>query len=178
MSAATITFVPPNDTSGAVLSTNSNDMYSTGRGILFTVDSATTVDSVGIYQDLTNVSLSFDLEIFNGTNLANGGSTVSTTGLEWIDYGGFEVNLSPGNTYHLEFTFTGQSNQNFFYWNANETWSQDGFSALDGTRGNSAVNAVVAAFRMNANPVPDTGSTAALLGVGVAALAFARRKLG
>ena len=27
-------------------------------------------------------------------------------------------------------------------------------------------------------PVPDTGSTAALLGVGVAALAFARRKLG
>jgi len=176
VSAATITFVPPNDTSGAISSTNSNDGYSTGRGILFTVDSATTVDSVGIYQDLTNVSLSFDLEIFNGTNLANGGSTVSTTGLEWIDYGGFEVNLSPGNTYHLEFTFTGNSNQNFFYNNFNVTWSQDGFSALDGTRTNFASNSVVAAFRMNA--VPDTGSTAALLGAGVAALAFARRRLG
>ena len=33
-------------------------------------------------------------------------------------------------------------------------------------------------FLVRANSVPDTGSTAALLGVGVAALAFARRKLG
>ena len=34
------------------------------------------------------------------------------------------------------------------------------------------------AFLVRATAVPDTGSTAALLGAGVAALAFARRKLG
>ena len=178
MSAATITFVPPNDTNGMVVSTNSNDGYGNGRGILFTVDSATTVDSVGIYQDVTEITLSFDLEIYNGAVLANGGSTESTTGLEWIEYDGFEVNLLPGNTYHLEFTFAGNSNQNFYYMNQNQTWSQDGFSTLDGTYNNSDSNSLVAAFRVNANAVSDTGSTAALLGVGVVALAFARRRLG
>ncbi|WP_425492918.1 VPDSG-CTERM sorting domain-containing protein [Candidatus Pelagisphaera phototrophica] len=33
-------------------------------------------------------------------------------------------------------------------------------------------------FLVRANSVPDTGSTAALLGLGVVALAFARCKLG
>ena len=102
----TITFVPPIDTNCMVVTTNSIYVYLNGRGILFTVDSATTVDSVGIYQDFTEISLSFDLEIYNGAVLANGGSTESTTGLEWIEYDGFEVNLLPGNTYHLEFTLS------------------------------------------------------------------------
>ena len=86
--------------------------------------------------------------------------------------------MLPGNTYHLEFTFAGNSNQNFYYMNLNQTWSQDGFSTLDGTYNNSASNSLVAAFRVNANAVSDTGSTAALLGAGVVALAFARRRLG
>lgn len=39
-------------------------------------------------------------------------------------------------------------------------------------------NAQIGAFLVRANAVPDTGSTAALLGAGVVALAFARRRLG
>ena len=49
-----------------------------------------------------------------------------------------------------------------FYW---------GFTAESPTSGTFLGSASLSA-------VPDTGSTAALLGVGVAALAFARRRLG
>ena len=51
--------------------------------------------------------------------------------------------------------------------------SNTGFDA-----GKGATNSLVGAFLVRATAVPDTGSTAALLGAGVVALAFARRRLG
>ena len=51
--------------------------------------------------------------------------------------------------------------------------SNTGFDA-----GKGATNSLVGAFLVRATAVPDTGSTAALLGLGVAALAFARCRLG
>ena len=51
--------------------------------------------------------------------------------------------------------------------------SNTGFDA-----GKGATNSLVGAFLVRATAVPDTGSTAALLGVGVVALSFARRRLG
>ncbi|MAM91056.1 MAG: hypothetical protein CMI15_06215 [Opitutaceae bacterium] len=59
------------------------------------------------------------------------------------------------------------------------TWGADGLGTsypFGDPQGTTSVPAVPPAPL--ADPVPDTGSTAALLGVGVAALAFARRRLG
>ena len=175
---ALIEFQPPG-VNGSIFSTNSNDGYQSGRGILFMVDAPTTINSVGVFQNLTNIPLSFSLEVFNGASLSTGGSTVTTSGLQWIDYNIAPVTLTSGIWYHLEFGFTGLSNQNFFYDNGNISWSQSGFTKLDGTQANSPDNFVVAAFRVNtgASSVPDGGTTVALLGITFLGITAVRRML-
>ena len=141
-SASAVTFVPPNDPVGQVWTTNSNDGWNSGRGITFDVSSATSLTSVGVYQDLTNVNLTWSLSDFNtSTVFASGGGVASTQGLEWIDFA-TSVNLSFGTLYHLQFFFSGNSAQNFFYNNANLAWSQGGFNMLEGTQANNAGNFV------------------------------------
>ncbi len=174
--ASAVTFVPPNDPVGQVWTTNTNDGWGQGRGITFNVSSATSLTSVGVYQDLTNTNLTWTLSDFNTSNVfASGGSVASTQGLEWIDFA-TSVNLSFGTLYHLQFFFSGNSNQNFFYNNQNVAWSQSVFNMLEGTQAGWAGNFVVGAFRVNEqNSVPDSGSTTALLGMALFAVAsFAR----
>jgi hypothetical protein len=170
-----ITFIPPNDPVGKVWTVNSNDGYDTGRGILFQVTANETISSVGIYQDLTSIALSFQLEQVGGPILSSGGSTVTTTGLQWVDYNIAPVVLVPGFTYHLDFLHQGNGNQNFFYNNGNVQWTQGNFTFLDGTQGGAggAGNFVVAAFRMNetSQPAPDQGTTLLLLGLAATGLA-------
>ena len=55
VNASVIEFIPPNDLTGAVYTTNNNDMWSGNRGIGFNVSSSQTLSSVGVYQDLTNI---------------------------------------------------------------------------------------------------------------------------
>ena len=186
-SATTIEFVPPNDTSGTVFTNNTNDGWSAGRGIGFNVTSETTINSIGVFQNLTNVALSYGIYeisastgVFSRTStLRSGGDTVSTSGLEWIDFGFADLILTPGNNYLLEFAFSAASNQNFFYNNNNVAWNQGGFTFLDGTRADSFSNSVVAAFRVNELgalapvPVPAGG---VLLFTGLGALIVWRRK--
>lgn len=182
-SAVAIEFVPPNDTTGQVFTTNSNDGWSGSRGIGFQVDSAKTLSSVGLYQDLTNISLSYgvyEISSLSGTftrltTLRSGSATVSTSGLEWIDFGFADLTLDVAKNYLIDFSFSGNSNQNFFYNNNNIAWAQDGYTGLEGTAGSGFSNFVVAAFRVNATTVPEPG-TLALLGIGLAGAAVARRK--
>ena len=82
----------------------------------------------------------------------------------------FASELQLGNT--LEGTLIGSWSANVFDPSAvtslNFYWGNNGEGPATGTLLGSA----------SLSAVPDTGSTAALLGVGVAALAFARRRLG
>jgi len=178
-SALATTFVPPNDTVGSVWTTNTNDGWAAGRGITFQVASATTITSVGLYEDLTNINLSWKINDFNSqaTVFGSGGGLVTTRGLQWIDYS-TSLTLLPGTLYQLEFSFNGNGNQNFFYNNNNVLWSQGGFNLLDGTQAGGAGNFVVAAFRVNdsTQSVPDSAATVILLGASMLGLAsFAKR---
>lgn len=156
--AAPIAFVPPNEPVGGVATTNDNDGYSGGRGIGFSVSALFEIHSVGVWHDLTNVALSYglyEISALSGTftkeaALRSGSAVVSTSGLEWIDFSFAPVQLRPRVNYLIEFSHTAQGNQNFFYGNNNQRWSQSVFDDLDGTQANSGfLNEVVAAFRVN-----------------------------
>lgn len=185
VAAATVEFKPPNDPIGRVATTNRNDGWSVGRGIGLTVSSDQTINSVGLFQDLTNIALSFSIHEISvsssdtftrGAALRSGGSTVTTQGLEWIDYSFANLTLSAGTNYLLDFVFSGDSNQNFFYFNLNIPWSQGSYSFLEGTQGNSFFNGVVAAFRVNdVTPVP-VPAGAVLLMSGLGLLVLRRRR--
>lgn len=183
--AIPIDFVPPNDATGAVLSANANDGWGDRRGIGFTVDASQTLSSVGGYFDLTDIALNYGVyeisaaqDVFARTKLlASGGSTVSTDGLQWVDYGFNDLTLSAGNNYLIEFWFSGLANQAFYFDNQNVAWSQGDYTSIDGTSGDAFYNAVVANFRINAvEPSGDVPEPASLVLVGVGLLALTLRR--
>ena len=170
-------FIPPNDTNGHVFSNNSNDGYNAGRGIVFNTTANTTLSSVGIFQDLTNVVLNYDVAQVTTTNgqvdtgeiiLRSGSRTVTTSGLQFIDFSFANLLLAAGKNYQIEFTFNGASNQNFFYNNDNKPWTQGSFALLDGTQAGDATNFVVPAIRVSAEgtSVTPEGSSLAMLVLG------------
>lgn len=161
--AASVTFIPPSDLVGQVYTTNSNDAYSAGRGVVFTPTSAFTLNSVGIFQNLTNVTLSYSVQAATatsgvtgpGTVLRFGSALISTTGLEWIDFSFADLNLASGTAYNVAFFFAGNSNQNFFYNQSGaEPYAQPGFSNIDGFSSYNTRNFVLPAIRLNG----DTGA--------------------
>jgi hypothetical protein len=174
--AAPVTFVPPNEPVGSVFTTNNNDGWIDGRGIVFQMTSNETISSVGLFQDLTNELLSYSLFQTTGVTgdvtageilLLSGSDTVTTSGLEWIDFIFAPIALTNGNSYHLVFSFAGNSNQNFYYDNDNVTWTQGSYSFLDGTGAGDTINSVVGAFRLDGAAeagVPEPSSIGLMLG--------------
>lgn len=156
--AALIEFVPPNDAVGSILTTNDNDSYDVGRGLVFRSASAQSINSIGIFLDVSNVMLDWIIYQTTGvsgdltvgqTLLGSGSVTADTTGLQWVDISIPTLALVANGTYHIQFSHTASANQNFFYNNANVAWTQGAFQALDGTNDGSASNSVVAAIRIS-----------------------------
>jgi len=169
-------FVPPNDPIGEVFSTNTNDGYSLGHGIVFEMLSDKSINSAGIYHDLTDVDMFFEIaetittsgDVTPGqTVLRSGSQTVTTSGLQWIDFSFAPLALEMGKSYQIEFTFSGSGNQNFFYNNENVTFTQDEFDMIDGTQAGNTGNFVMPAIRvMVPEPSAFILTTLGLFGMG------------
>lgn len=189
------TIIPPNDPVGQVFTTNFNDGYgaetsSSGRGIGFTPTASVTLNSVGLYEDLTNKVLSYQVAQVNSltgqvdtgeTILRSGSTTVTTNGLQFIDFSFSKLALTPGNDYYVNFSFNGNGNQNFFYNNQNVIFTQDVYASIDGTANGNTVNSLMPAIRLNGGgaPVPEASSIVSLgllLALGLGSLAVARRR--
>jgi PEP-CTERM motif len=184
MFGGTVTFIPPTDPTGQVFTTNNNDGYAGDRGLLFLMGGDSTIDSVGIFQDLTGVDLTYTIYQTPGLAtvdesgfvvLQTGTSNVTTNGLEWIDFNFAPLTLTTGNSYYIAFSFSDPSNQNFFYDNGNTTWGQGNFTELDGANGGDTGNTVLPAILLDEqqSAVPEPGSFL-LGGLGLAAVGLAR----
>lgn len=162
---------------------NSNDGYSSGRGIWFRVEQNVVVQGGGFYNGfgqgdgfrMTLWSASSD-----GSNLrvANLGSfTVSnpSTG-DLYNNGlfGSQIALSAGSYYHLEVDSTASFDRNFFYnWNGPGVPIPPYFRILDGSQSGDLGNTVAPALQINVVPEP---GTMIAIAAGLAGLAARRRR--
>jgi hypothetical protein len=190
-SAQTI-FVPPNDPTGMVFTTNSNDGWAASRGIVFQVGTTTTVSSIGLWQNLTAMTVNYEIDQTTGvsgnvgagkTILRSGSGTFTTAGLQFIVFSIAPITLTAGNFYQIRFDFAGLSNQNFFYNNGNVSFSQAGFNLIDGTQADDASNSVMPRIEIQASipaPIPALSPTAlallALLVLGASIALLPRRR--
>jgi len=160
---AQISFVPPNDPTGAVLTTNSNDAWAISRGVVFQATATQAITSVSLYQDLTGITVNYEIDqtttatgiVGTGkTILRSGSGTFTTSGLQFITFPIAPLQLVAGNFYQVRFDFVGNSNQNFFYNNNNVVFSQPGFAQIDGTSGDDTNNSVMPRIQLGTASPP------------------------
>lgn len=186
LSAATVNlFPPPNDPVGQVGSSG-NDGWVAGRGVVFQALANMTIDSVGVYQNLTFQFLQYEVFQVTGVTgnvfagqvlLRNGSRVVTTNGLEFIDFAFAPLALANGSFYEIEFILNGPSNANYYYVNLNVPFNVGNFGSLDGTMGEDTFNGALPAIHVNVgggSDVPEP-STWMLAGVALCIGSFRRK---
>ena len=194
--AESIRFAPPTDPDGRVFSFDDNDGWDGGRGIVFTTLRPVLLSSVSLYHDLTALDLAYQVASVERTTgllrdgqtvLRQGSRTVTTAGLEWVPFNFAPLRLSGGNSYHIEFSFSGNGNQNVFHNNCPDfppdnpnscdsgeiRYSVGPFSDVDGTQSGDTANFVQPAVMVEVSEetpaIPEPGTFFLLGGAAVAA---------
>ena len=194
-----IRFIPATDPAGRVYSTNENDGWADGRGVVFTALRPVQLSSVSLLHDLTGLDLAFEVAavrrkeggVTDGQAILRAGArTITTTGLEFISFAFEPLRLLAGNSYHIQVSFIGSGNQNFFHNNCASfaadnpntcfggqvLYSVGPLANIDGTHMGNTRNFVQPAVRVDVAevaPVPEP-ATLVLFATGVA-LAGTRR---
>ena len=174
------TLTAPNNPLGTLVSGYGNDAWFGGRGDNFLVTSDTTINSVGLFADLTGITLNYEVGsipalggsgVDGKTILRSGSSLTSTSGLEFVDFGFSDLTLLAGNNYYVEFNYAGTPNQELYYFNQNISWTQGPFSNIDGfaVDANGQGNFVAPVVRLGVGSsvaaTPEPGAFALLAGV-------------
>jgi hypothetical protein len=152
--ASSVMFIPNGNSLGQVFTTDTNDGYASGRGVMFRATANFVLTDVAIYQNLQGKQLNFKLKnLSGGTTLWEGSQTVTTNGLEFIHFVlPTAITLEEGQSYFLDFGFEGASLENFFY---NEgqvpSYSVPGFDWINGTLGGDPVNTVIPRIELNSD---------------------------
>jgi hypothetical protein len=163
--------------------TNVNDGYASGRGMVFTMNSTIQVSSFGFYtsgntgpttwtlHQVTNLSGNV---LVGATLLATVVDTMSAGALGYYDTPTFTpVTLTAGNSYHLNLAYTQAAATNHFYnWNGPSV-NIGVMTLIDGTFAGDTGNTVAPGFRINGVPEP---ASMAALALGAGLLARRRRR--
>ena len=181
--ADTVTFIPGSDGTGQVFSTNSNDGYAAGRGVMFRATANFLLSDVAIYQNLQGKQLTFSLinATAGGTLVWSGSQMVTTEGLEFIHFAlPTPVTLNAGEMYYLDFAFEGPSLQNFYYnEGVSPSYSAAGFDSINGALDGDTGNTVIPRIELNGEPgaIPEPATWALLIvGFGGAGAMLRRRR--
>ncbi|MGC4043320.1 MAG: PEP-CTERM sorting domain-containing protein [Armatimonas sp.] len=169
-------------------SNSSNDAYSDGRGTVFTANTNFNLTSAGLWTNpLGSFTYTWNLylvtEYPGGVNNELLGTTTVTptdTGLGFYDATfSSPISLVEGNRYHIEVTYTGEGEENWFYDFNQGSVNLGGVTVEDGTSEGDTGNTVMPLIRLNAGAAaPEPGSLALLaLGCATAGFGLKRRRI-
>lgn len=161
-------------------SSNSNDGYSSFRGVVFRADQNFTINDVGWWNDMPQgVTLNFELwqaGQFPG-QVTNGGQLLATASMQTSLAGlvahqavlNQPVQASAGTTYLVRVSHNGDGLNNWFY-NYDNSDPNGGFAVgrvtvLDGTLGGGTGNTVMPKMEINEIPAPGAAALLALGGI-------------
>ena len=171
-----------------VFTTNTNDLYSQGRGMWFQANNSFTLNGAGFFngfganQGFTETLFSADNigSVLHGTTLGSFTVTSPTVG-NLYNTGLFSAPISivAGNFYYLEVTSTSNFNSNYFYdWNGTPNPVNLGdVTILDGGSGpdtGALSNTVSPALMLDIQAVPEPASFA-IIGIGLVGLIRRKR---
>lgn len=169
---AIVEFIPPSDPVGYVEPRHhDNAGYLYRRGVVFMPTEDFRLTSVGLYQDVTNLLLTYGLDLVpsatgfvgDGVSLRNDWRTFYTSGFEYSDFVVDPITLEAGKIYYLWFAHADNANRNLFHDTGGEPFSLPGFTDIIGAHVD-ITGGYLPRIRLNAPVgVPEPGTWVLLL---------------